>query len=166
MRLLFITNWTNIRNAFWGNAWINKNDFDFDNNLINTNKTWGYTRRTSEGFGPTKNEQSNRIIRMDKPTMRIFEKLFLLMPTNLHQLVFFSPTSKYKVISITNANKLLDKVLTDLNIEPITVHGLRHTDASVLLYKKVSIYYVSELLGHKRYRDHIKRLYSCYKGIT
>ncbi|MFJ7756279.1 tyrosine-type recombinase/integrase [Peribacillus muralis] len=128
---------------------LTRKDFDFDNNLININKTWGYMRRTSEGFGPTKNEQSNRIIRMDKPTMRIFEKLFLLMPTNLHQLVFFSPTSKYKVISNTNANKLLKKVLTDLKIEPITVHGLRHTHASVLLYKKVSIYYVSERLGHK-----------------
>lgn len=28
------------------------------------------------------------------------------------------------------------------------MHGLRHTHASVLLYKNVSIYYVSELLGH------------------
>ncbi|WP_342768825.1 hypothetical protein [Saliterribacillus persicus] len=28
------------------------------------------------------------------------------------------------------------------------MHGLRHTHGSVLLYKKVSIYYVSERLGH------------------
>lgn len=30
----------------------------------------------------------------------------------------------------------------------ISIHGLRHTHASVSLYKKVSIYYVSERLGH------------------
>lgn len=30
----------------------------------------------------------------------------------------------------------------------ISCHGLRHTHASVLLYKDVSIYYVSERLGH------------------
>ena len=28
------------------------------------------------------------------------------------------------------------------------MHGLRHTHASVLLYKKISLYYVSERLGH------------------
>jgi integrase len=29
------------------------------------------------------------------------------------------------------------------------MHGLRHTHASVLLYKKISINYLSERLGHK-----------------
>ncbi|HEX6592970.1 MAG TPA: tyrosine-type recombinase/integrase [Bacillota bacterium] len=33
-------------------------------------------------------------------------------------------------------------------MEPISIHGLRHTHARVLLYKKVFIYYVSERLGH------------------
>lgn len=85
---------------------------------------------------------------MDGNTMGYFKKLSKSMPTNIHQLVFYSPSSKYKVISNTNANKLLRKVLTELKIDPIIMHGLRHTHASVLLYKKVSIYYVSERLGH------------------
>jgi integrase len=45
------------------------------------------------------------------------------------------------------------------------MHGLRHTHASVLLYKKVSIYYVSERLGHsdiettlKEYTHEVKEL--------
>ena len=46
-------------------------------------------------------------------------------------------------------NKLLKSVLVYLDIKPITVHGLRHTHARVLLYRKISIYYVSEQLGHK-----------------
>ncbi|MEC1718421.1 site-specific integrase [Schinkia azotoformans] len=127
---------------------LTRSDFDFDNNTIRINKTWGYLKRHPEGFGPTKNEQSNRLIKMDGKTMGHFKNFFKNMPTNIHQLVFYSPSSKYKVISNTNANKLLRKVLTELKIDPISMHGLRHTHASVLLYKKVSIYYVSERLGH------------------
>ena len=85
---------------------------------------------------------------MDNFTMNHFKKLFNNTPTNIHGLVFYSPESKYKVISNTNANKLLKKLLLKLNIELITVHGLRHTHASILLYKKASIHYVSERLGH------------------
>ncbi|WP_138419729.1 site-specific integrase [Aquibacillus sediminis] len=127
---------------------LTRKDFDFTNNTININKTWGYKRNSPEGFGPTKNEQSNRIIKMDQLTMNHFKQLFKNTTENIHQLVFFSPGSKYKVISNTNANKLLKKLLVELNIEPITVHGLRHTHASVLLYQKASIHYVSERLGH------------------
>ncbi|WP_245828854.1 tyrosine-type recombinase/integrase [Salipaludibacillus agaradhaerens] len=80
--------------------------------------------------------------------MQHFKKLFKTTPTNIHQLVFYSPNSKYKVISNTNANKLLKKSLQDFDIAQISIHGLRHTHASVILYKKVSIHYVSERLGH------------------
>lgn len=59
--------------------------------------------------------------------MNQFKKLFKSLPTNMHQLVFYSPSPKYKVISNTVANKLLRNILNDLGIEPITVHGLRHT---------------------------------------
>ncbi|WP_313771801.1 tyrosine-type recombinase/integrase [Neobacillus niacini] len=51
-------------------------------------------------------------------------------------------------MSNTNANKLLQKTLKELGIAPITIHGLRHTHASVLLYPKIEVNYVSERLGH------------------
>lgn len=86
--------------------------------------------------------------------MDIFEKLFTLTPPNIFQLVFFSQSSKYKVISNANVNKLLNEVLHELKIKKINLHGLHHTHASVLLYggesdQKVSMNYVSERLGHK-----------------
>ncbi|MFC5732333.1 site-specific integrase [Cytobacillus gottheilii] len=127
---------------------LTRKDFNFEKNTITINKTWGYKRNSPKGFGQTKNEQSNRVVKMDKITMNYFKKLFNSTPTNIDELVFYSPESKYKVISNTNANKLLKKLLLELNIEPITVHGLRHTHASILLYKKASIHYVSERLGH------------------
>jgi len=127
---------------------ITRKDFDFNKNTITINKTWGYKKDSPAGFGLTKNEQSNRTIKMDKITMNYFNKMFNTTPTNIHELVFYSPESKYKVISNTTANKLLKKLLTEIKVNPVTVHGLRHTHASVLLYKKASIHYVSERLGH------------------
>jgi integrase len=127
---------------------LTRKDFDFDKGLLTINKSWGYTNKMHDGFGPTKNEQSERIIKMDIKTMTLFKELFAKTPENAQGLVFFSPQSKYKVISNGGVNKALEALLLKLNIEPISVHGLRHTHASILLYKKVSIYYVSERLGH------------------
>lgn len=135
---------------------LTRKDFDFKANKISVNKTWGYQKKMHEGFGPTKNEESVRTITIDKITMQAFKKLFEKTPTNLHQLVFYSPSSKYKVISNTNANKLFRSVLKGLEIPGISVHGLRHTHASILLYKRRSIYYVSERLGHKNIETTLK----------
>ncbi|MFT4415525.1 hypothetical protein ACLM5H_16845 [Fredinandcohnia humi] len=56
-----------------------RKDFDFKNNTITINKTWGYAKRHHpEGFGPTKNEASNRTIELDKKTMNAFRILFRL----------------------------------------------------------------------------------------
>lgn len=124
-------------------------DFDFMNNTVSVNKTWGYLERNERGFGSTKNEESIRTIKVDSVTMRAMKYFITNTPANIYQLVFYSQASKYHVISNTNANKLLRKVLQALDIEPITMHGLRHTHASVLLYQKISMNYVSERLGHK-----------------
>ena len=85
---------------------------------------------------------------MIEPVMQAFKALFESAPTNMKQLVFYSAQSKYHVISNNNLNKVLRRVLTDLGIETITSHGLRHTHASYLIYEKVSLDYVSERLGH------------------
>src|SRR5699024_4264960 len=85
---------------------LTRKDFDFKNNTISINKTWGYTNKMHDGFGPTKNQQSIRTIKMDKKTMKSFKQLFNnnKITDNIHQLVFYSPSSKYKIIS-NNASK-------------------------------------------------------------
>lgn len=127
---------------------LTRKDFDFINNTINVEKTWLYMG-SEIGFGSTKNDESMRVIKIDRKTMEAFRRLFNTTPTNINQLVFFSPQSRYKVISNSGANKSLKVLLEGLGIDPITMHGLRHTHASVLLYQKVSMNYVSERLGHK-----------------
>lgn len=100
------------------------------------------------GFGKTKNEQSKRTIKMDIQTMKVFRNFFKHTPENIHQLIFYNPYSKYKALDNSVVNSRLKKLLQNLNIETINIHGLRHTHASILLYKRISIYYISERLGH------------------
>ncbi|OXS68673.1 integrase [Lysinibacillus sp. KCTC 33748] len=53
---------------------------------------------------------------------------------------------KKLILAVTNegGNKLLRKTLDALEIEHIYIHGLRHTHASVLIYKGANIYSVSK----------------------
>ncbi len=72
---------------------LTRKDFNFKDNTININKTWGYT------------SSSNRIIKIDKVTMSLFNHFFEVTPENIHKLVFYNPASKYKVFSNTGVNK-------------------------------------------------------------
>ena len=127
---------------------LQRKDFNFKDNTININKTWGYSSSFEDGEKDTKTETSNRIIKMDKVIMAMFKKFFEETPENIHKLVFYNPSSKYKVFSNTGVNKALKKLLDDLNIDEVSIHGLRHTHASILFYKGVSVQYISERLGH------------------
>lgn len=127
---------------------LTRKDFDFENNMINIDKTWGYTKRMGKGFTETKNTESIRKITVDPKTMSIFKKWFDSTPDNIRRLVFYSPESKYEVISNVAANKILSKLIKKLGIKEISLHGLRHTYASLQLYQGVSVYSVSEHLGH------------------
>lgn len=127
---------------------LTRKDFDFKQNIININKTWGYNNKMHQGFGPTKNPQSVRKIKINKQVMTIFKDMFKITPDNINRLVFFSPKSKYKVVSNTGTGKKLKSICKELKINEITTHGLRHTKASVMLYRGVSVYYVAEYLGH------------------
>lgn len=123
-------------------------DFDFKNNTISINKTWQYMKRTGCGFAPTKNASSTRTIKADKKLMRVFKEFLIRSIPNEYDLIFYTPDTNYNVLSNTAVNKLLRGACRRLGILEVTMHALRHTHASILLYKKVSIQYVSERLGH------------------
>ena len=58
----------------------------------------------------------------------------------------FVPHNK-RVFNST-VNGLLEKYCYKLDIPTISVHGLRHTHASLLLYEGVSVASVAKRLGH------------------
>lgn len=119
--------------------------FDFENNLLKIKQSWDYKRGT--GFGPLKNKNSERTILIDGDVMKVFKNLVEMSNRNNRGLVFYRPTS-IKVIGNKVANKVLKLLLKEIDIGHITMHGLRHTHASVLLFKGVNIHSVSKRLGH------------------
>lgn len=120
-------------------------DLDFENNIFDINKAWDHQKQS--GFTPTKNEQSIRKIAVDPAVMKEFK---LICPdTNLDDRIFKSPHSPSKSLTNNGTNSALEKILKELGLKIITVHGLRHTHASVLLFNGASTQYIAERLGHK-----------------
>lgn len=117
-------------------------DFDFERQQIIVNKSWNY--KTPIGnFQKTKNESSNRVVMVDWHLMNQFKSLIRNKESDWP---IFVPHNK-RVFNST-INGLLEKYCYKLDIPTISVHGLRHTHASLLLYEGVSVASVAKRLGH------------------
>lgn len=115
-------------------------DFDFEKQTLTINKTWNY-KSSSGGFEPTKNTHSNRTIALDWKLLMQFSRLTAFLPED--QPIFVDGR-----IYNSTINNLLERYCEKANVPIITIHGLRHTHASVLLYAGVSIASVAKRLGH------------------
>lgn len=115
-------------------------DFDFVHQMLSVNKTWDY--KGSGGFLPTKNKSSVRKIQIDWQTVIQFSELVKNQPPDKPIFV-----RKEKVYNST-VNDILARHCRKANIPIISVHGLRHTHASLLLFAGVSIASVARRLGH------------------
>jgi integrase len=116
------------------------NDFDFSQQKITISKTWNY-KHTQGGFQSTKNESSKRKVQLDWQTAMQFSQLIKNMQSD--QPIFV----KGRVFNSTVNNRLKTLCL-NADIPVITIHGLRHTHASLLLFANVSIASVAKRLGH------------------
>ena len=114
-------------------------DFDFPHQSLIVNKTWDY--KGSGGFLPTKNKSSVRKIQLDWQTIIKFSELIRDLPEDKP---IFVKGSVYN----STVNDRLERYCKDLGIPVISVHGLRHTHASLLLFAGVSIASVARRLGH------------------
>lgn len=116
-------------------------DFDFDRQTLSVSKTWDY--KGKGGFLPTKNRSSVRKIQLDWQTIIRFSELIKKMPSDKP---IFAEEGK-RVFNST-INGILNRRCKAVGIPAITVHGLRHTHASILLFAGVSIGSVARRLGH------------------
>lgn len=117
-------------------------DFDFEKQLILINKSWNYKEKNGH-FQPTKNHSSNRSVLVDWQLMNQFKTL--ISDVQDDQPIF---VPRGKRIHNSTINHLLEKYCHQLGIPVISIHGLRHTHASLLLYEGVSIASVAKRLGH------------------
>ena len=114
-------------------------DFDFAHQTLSISKTWNY--KDGGGFQPTKNKSSVRKIQSDWMVVSQFSALVKGLPSDKPIFV------KEKIFNST-INGVLARHCKRLSIPIITIHGLRHTHASLLLFGGVSIASVAKRLGH------------------
>ena len=115
------------------------NDFDFAHQTLSISKTWNY--KDGGGFTPTKNKSSIRKIQIDWMIVSQFSTLVKELPPE-------KPIFVEGKIYNSTINAVLNRHCKKLNIPTITIHGLRHTHASLLLFGGVSIASVAKRLGH------------------
>lgn len=114
-------------------------DFDFAHQTLSINKTWDYKDNT--GFLPTKNKSSVRKIQIDWQSVIQFSELVKNLPEE-------TPIFVKKKVYNSTVNDVLARHCKRCNIPIISIHGLRHTHASLLLFTGVSIASVARRLGH------------------
>lgn len=114
-------------------------DFNFSRKSISVSKTWDY--KGEGGFLPTKNQSSIRKVQIDWQTVIQFSQLIKDLPEDKPIFV------KGKVYNST-VNGVLERYCKKAEVPVISIHGLRHTHASLLLFAGVSIASVARRLGH------------------
>ncbi len=114
-------------------------DFDFAHQSLSVSKTWNY--KNGGGYAPTKNKSSVRKIQIDWQTVIQFSELLKGMAED--KTIFVNGNVYNATI-----NDILERHCKKAEIPIITVHGLRHTHASVLLFAGVSVASVARRLGH------------------
>ena len=116
-------------------------DFDFARQTLSISKTWGY--KNGGCFMPTKNASSVRKIQIDWQTIVQFSSLVKGMDEDKPIFV-----KEGQTIYNSTVNDILERHCKASGIPVISIHGLRHTHASLLLFAGVSIASVARRLGH------------------
>ena len=118
---------------------ITPKDFDFTNRSLSINKTWNY--KGDGGFLSTKNQSSIRKIQIDWQLVIQFSELVKNLSPNI-------PIFVYGTVFNATVNDILRRYCIQTKVPVISIHGLRHTHASLLLFAGVSIASVARRLGH------------------
>lgn len=117
-------------------------DIDYLHQTITINKTWD---EKEKAFKPTKNQTSNRTIKVNRELLNWLSDL----KANGSTMVF---KNGFGTIPTSNAlNKCLRSIMASIGIKKqgFHFHSLRHVHVAYLLSQNVDIYAISKRLGHK-----------------
>ena len=116
-------------------------DFNFRQQSVSISKTWDY--KGEGGFLLTKNQSSIRKIQVDWQTVIQFAELIKNLPED--KPIFIKDNQK---IYNSTINDKLERLCKKSKVPVISIHGLRHTHASLLFFAGVSTPSVARRLGH------------------
>ena len=133
------------------------NDIDFSNNCVTINKTVQHFNKKTI-VNTVKTQKSNRTIFLDDKTLSILKKwrteqAAMLLKNGINsmqktQLVFSN--GKNSFLRVTNVTNTLETDCKRAGIKIISVHGFRHTHATLLLESGANIKEIQERLGHSK----------------
>ncbi|GMC10398.1 hypothetical protein K5E_25370 [Enterococcus thailandicus] len=131
---------------------LTRDDILKETSELNVDKTWGYRKsKDMNQFLLTKNSASIRKVAVD-PELMIMLELFTRWQDEHKQdtveNTLFVGRGENTNVYNPNINNRLANMLKEIDIKPISVHKLRHTQASYLMAKKVPIEVVAKRLGH------------------
>lgn len=138
-------------------------DIDLRNKTLTINKT--LTRSKNGSFvGSPKSPSSNRTIFLDDSTIKALD-LWKSEQTKIFGLelkvVFNNLSGGYLTSSFPL--KQMDYVIDNNNLRKITLHGLRHTHASMLFDAGMDLKLIQKRLGHSKYETTVNVYTHIYK---
>lgn len=127
-------------------------DIDFEQGTISINKTLAHNLEGRVVVDPPKTRSSNRVIATDAKTMDILLKWKKFQESCSssrdldHQVVFPGQRGKYMALSLPIT--WLNRIIKDNHLQPIVVHGFRHSLASNMINSDVPVTSVTQVVGH------------------
>ena len=145
-------------------------DIDFIKKRVTIGKTLALDENKTIIIQEPKTKNSQRIITLDKITLKILKewrinqkKWYLNFGYNTSSPNQFLFTNKFNELYYPQApNDWLYHILEKYDLPKITLHGFRHTHASLLFESGASIKEVQERLGHKG----VKTTMNIYAHVT
>ena len=134
-----------------------KSDIDLTRGVVIVNHTAAPGKDGKITFGPTKTEQSRRVIRLTDSAItaltrqrQLVHRLQLLATESWtdHDLVFPSKTGTF--LDGSNVRAVLQRALKRAGLADQRFHDLRHATASLLLSEGLDLFSVKEILGHSQ----------------
>jgi len=122
--------------------------------MIDINKTEQYTPKTGIVEDETKNASSKRIIKVPPEVVEVLKEHKLQQSVDRLKAEEWIDTGKVFTqrnglpINPDSLTRYLKEIINRYNLPPVTIHGLRHTNASLLIAAGTDIRTVSNRLGH------------------